>query len=80
LILKKETMTKNYLVARPHWATNISWILTTILLVIAPSLLKYVPLLGSIPQKFQFVGILAWYLVTFAFAFEKFLDGTLMCL
>lgn len=65
---------KIILVARPHWFTNVTWILTTILLVIAPSLLKFVPLINEIPEKFMSVGFLMWYLVTFAFAFEKFLS------
>jgi len=63
-----------YLVARPHWFTNVSWVLTTLLLVVAPGLLKFVPIITEIPVKFQFLGILAWYLVSFAFAFEKFLS------
>ncbi|MFA6007268.1 MAG: PH domain-containing protein [Candidatus Shapirobacteria bacterium] len=71
---ERDSDEKIVLVARPHWATNISWILVTIMLIIAPSLLKFVPLIGDIPQKFQFMSVLAWYLVTFAFAFEKFLS------
>ncbi|MBU1117435.1 hypothetical protein KKD37_00560 [Patescibacteria group bacterium] len=67
----KETI---YMVARPHWFTNVSWVLTTLLLVVAPGLLKFVPVITEIPVKFQFLGILAWYLVSFAFAFEKFLS------
>lgn len=65
---------KIILVARPHWFTNVSWIFTTVLLVIAPSLLKFVPLINEIPDKYMLVGFLMWYLVTFAFAFEKFLS------
>ena len=65
---------KIILVARPHWFTNVSWILVTILLVIAPSLLKFVPLINDVPSKYMSVGLLAWYLVSFAFAFEKFLS------
>jgi hypothetical protein len=71
---ERDSDEKIILVARPHWATNISWVLVTILLVIAPSLLKFVPLISDIPMKFQLIGVLAWYLVTFAFAFEKFLS------
>lgn len=62
------------LVARPHWFTNISWIVTTILLILAPSLLKFVPIVNDIASKFQTMGIFVWYLITFAFAFEKFLS------
>lgn len=65
---------KIIIVARPHWFTNVSWILTTIFLVLAPTLLKYVPIIEAIPEKFQMLGIMAWYLITLAFAFEKFLS------
>lgn len=71
---ERDSQEKIILVARPHWLTNFSWILTSIFLFIAPSLLKFVPLIEGIPTKFQIVGILAWYLVSFAFAFEKFLS------
>lgn len=71
---ERDSQEKIILVARPHWITNLSWILTAVALFIAPSLLKFVPLVGDIPAKFQMIGILAWYLVSFAFAFEKFLS------
>lgn len=71
---ERDSEEKIILVARPHWFTNVSWIITAIVLFIAPSLLKYVPLISGIPLKFQMLGIMAWYLVSFAFAFEKFLS------
>lgn len=71
---ERATEEKIILVARPHWFTNVSWILTAILLILAPALLKFVPLISSIPNKFQLLGITAWYLITFAFIFEKFLS------
>jgi hypothetical protein len=71
---ERDTEEKIILVARPHWFTNVSWVLMTILLVLAPNLLKFVPLIDDIPAKFQMLGIMAWYLVTFAFAFERFLS------
>jgi len=71
---ERATEEKIILVARPHWFTNVSWVLTTILLVLVPSLLKFVPIISDIPAKFQMMGILTWYLVTFAFAFEQFLS------
>jgi len=58
---------------RSHWFTNVSWILITILMSFAPSFLRYVPLLNSFPPSYQFIAVLFWYLVAFAFAFEKFL-------
>lgn len=71
---EKDDTEKIILVARPHWITNLSWILITVLLIIGPGLLKFVPLIGEMPAKLQMISIFAWYMITFAFAFEKFLS------
>lgn len=62
------------LVMRPHWFTNVSWIITTIVMLLVPSLIKYVPLWSGVAFRYQFLGILFWYMVTLAFALEKFLS------
>lgn len=62
------------LVLRQHWVTNISWTLITILMIFAPTFLKYVPLLASFPANFQLVALIIWYSITTAYAFEKFLS------
>ena len=62
------------LVARPHWFTNLSWILISILMLIAPTLLKFVPIINNIPTKYISLGTLVWYLLTFAIIFENFLS------
>ncbi len=59
---------------RPHWMTNVGWILIAAAMVLGPTLLKSVALLNGLPVKYQILGGLFWYLVTFAFAFEKFLS------
>lgn len=71
---ERDSDEKIILVARPHWFTNVSWILTALFLIFVPSLLKFVPVIGDIPAKFQMIGIFTWYLITFAFSFEKFLS------
>ncbi|HBP50730.1 MAG: putative membrane protein [Candidatus Shapirobacteria bacterium GW2011_GWE1_38_10] len=65
---------KIILVARPHWFTNVSWIIISILLVLAPSLLGFIPIIDDIPARFKTIGVLVWYLITFAYAFENFLS------
>ena len=62
------------LVLRPHWFTNLSWILTAIFMALVPISLTYVPLLSSFSLKYKFISILFWYLITFIVAFEKFLS------
>jgi hypothetical protein len=62
------------LVMRQHWFTNVRWILLTLLMVIAPIFLTFVPILSFFPARYQMVSILFWYIITFAFAFEQFLS------
>ncbi|MFA6602632.1 MAG: hypothetical protein WCT01_02390 [Candidatus Shapirobacteria bacterium] len=62
------------LVMRQHWFTNVRWILFTLLMVIAPLFLVYVPILSFFPPRYQMVSVLFWYIITFAFAFEQFLS------
>jgi len=62
------------LVLRRHWFTNLSWIITFFVLIFAPILLSKVPFLDFFNSSFRFILILFWYLVSFAFAFEKFLS------
>jgi hypothetical protein len=64
---------KILLAVRPHWATNFSWMFTTIIMACAPFLLNFLNVLDALPLKYQAISILFWYLITFIFAFEKFL-------
>lgn len=59
---------------RPHWFTNVHWIIISIFLFLCPPLLKFVPLINTLPVNYQFVLSLAWYLVSIAFVFEKFMS------
>ena len=61
------------LILRSHWITNLSWVLTAVLLFLAPLSLRYIPLLTSFPGRFQSMFILIWYLVLLMFVFERFL-------
>lgn len=62
------------LVLRPHWFTNVHWIVITIIAFIAPTFISLIPNLLSSLGKYYLVFILAWYLITFIYAFEKFLS------
>lgn len=63
-----------YLVLRQHWFTNVRWILSALLMLIAPILISFFPLLDFFPLNYQFIFILFWYVMTFAYAFESFLS------
>ncbi len=62
------------LVLRRHWFTNLQWVFIALIMIIAPSLLSFFPLISSFPGNYQFIFIVFWYLITFAFAFEQFLS------
>lgn len=62
------------LLLRRHWVTNISWILLATLMILAPSFLRFFPLLTFLPARFQVMAVIIWYLLTIAFIFEQFLS------
>jgi hypothetical protein len=59
---------------RPHWFTNVSWILLSIILFASPPLFKFIPLIDTLPGNYLFLLSLSWYLVSIAFSFEKFMS------
>lgn len=65
---------KVILLLRRHPITNIPWIVIAIVMFFAPFVLTNFPLLSFLPLRFQFVGILIWYLLLLAYVFESFLD------
>ncbi len=59
------------LVLRQHWFSNVKWVLTAFVMALLPTLLSYVPVFEFLPTNYFLVAVLFWYLITFAFAFEK---------
>ncbi|MCL5411812.1 MAG: PH domain-containing protein [Patescibacteria group bacterium] len=64
---------------RRHWFTNTGWLSLGFLLLVLP-LVFFIsdPFLSSalhfnFPLKYQLVGVLVWYLITFGFLLENFL-------
>lgn len=62
------------LAVRAHWIVNLKWVLITIFMLFIPTFLNFFELLNSLPFKYRIVFTLFWYLITFIYAFEKFLD------
>lgn len=58
---------------RQHPIVNVPWIIVAIILLAGPVVLLSFPLLDFLPNRFQLVSILVWYLLTLAFVFEQFL-------
>lgn len=71
--INKDQEEKVVLLVRKHPVTNIPWILTAAVMLLAPLVLEYFPLLDFLPQNFRLVAVLMWYLITTAFIFEEFL-------
>lgn len=63
-----------FLAVRPHWITNLSWIIISILMLFVPLFFKFFTFLNFFPDQYRFAIILFWYLITFVYAFEKFLS------
>jgi len=74
--IKFETQDKKekiVIMLRRHLVTQIGAILLIIIMLLAPLILKIVPLLEFLPARFKLITILMWYLLVVAFIFEKFL-------
>lgn len=59
---------------RSHIITNVPWILIALLLFAAPRVLSFFPIIDFLPERFQFVSIIFWYLLAVAFVIEKSLN------
>jgi uncharacterized membrane protein YdbT with pleckstrin-like domain len=70
----KDSNERIVLFLRRHPITNLGWILISILMFSAPMVLSSFPLLSFLPENFQFVAVLGWYMISIAFAFESFLN------
>jgi len=62
------------LLLRKHPITNIGWITTVFLMALAPLFLSYVVPINDLPADYQLVALMFWYLITLAFAIEKFIS------
>jgi len=65
---------KIILFLRQHLVVNSKWIIVAILMVFAPIILRYFPILSFLPGNFRFVAVLGWYLITMAFVLENFIS------
>lgn len=61
------------LMLRAHPITNVGWVLLSLIMFVAPGLLLATGMFAAVPGKFILIGRLVWYIMTFAYAFEKFL-------
>lgn len=62
------------LLLRRHWVTNLKWMILGVILLILPTPLVYFNLLTFMPENFLVVAILFWYLISFAYILENFIN------
>lgn len=62
------------LLLRRHPVTQVGWIITSMLLAVAPVLFSAVGLLDVLPVQYQFAATVGWYLLIIGFALESFLS------
>ncbi len=64
---------KVVLLLRKHPITNLPWIITAILMAMAPILVSSLSVFEGIPLNIRLIASLFWYLITIAFILEEFL-------
>ena len=62
------------LLLRAHPITNAGWIILATIMILVPTLLEIIGIFAGAPARFLFVGKMTWYLMTWAYAFERFLN------
>jgi len=62
------------LLLRRHPITNVGWIVVFTIMLFAPGVLGSFPILDFMPERFQFIAVVAWYTITTAYFLENFLD------
>lgn len=71
--VNKDPQEKVVLLLRRHPITNLPWILIAFFLILIPPFASVMPIFENMPMGFQVVTVITWYLLIFAFIFEKFL-------
>lgn len=65
---------KIVLFLRRHFFTNVGWILMTVCFILVPFFLLSFFSFDFMPFGFRLMALIGWYLLTFAFAFERFIS------
>lgn len=70
----KEESEEIILLLRRHPITNLGKIFISLVLILAPLLFSVFPIFSFLPARYQFVGLLFWYIIVIAYTLEFFLD------
>lgn len=69
----QESEEKAVLLLRRHFITNLGWILLGAVLFVAPPFVFPLLPLEFLPDRFDLIILLTWYLATFAYVFTRFI-------
>jgi hypothetical protein len=61
------------LLLRQHLATQIKYVFIALGLILMPILFNYIGLLSFLPDRFQFIALLGWFLIVLGYVLEVFL-------
>lgn len=64
---------KVILFLRQHIIVNVKWIVVTILMFFVPTVARMLNIFSFLPNNFEIVITMVWYMLTMAYAFESFL-------
>jgi hypothetical protein len=70
----QEVRERIILLLRQHWLTQLKWILTALVMMLLPGLLRVIPLLDFLNTRGQTVALIIWYLLIIAFIYEQFIS------
>lgn len=62
------------LLLRQHYATQLPWIIGSLLGLLVPMIFNVVPVLDFLPGNYQFMVMVGWYLLLVAYVYEKFIS------
>lgn len=71
--INKDPEEEVILLLRRHPVTNFVWLAVASLMMVAPSFLPILTFFELIPQRFQMILMIIWYLVTLTYILERFL-------
>lgn len=71
---ERDSDEKIYVVLRPHWFTNVHWILTAFFMFFIPIFYSSITSTPPVPANIMMFIYLFWYLAIFAYSLEKFIS------
>lgn len=62
------------LLLRRHPITQIKWLVVAIIMILVPFIFSYISLFSFLPQKYQIMTLVGWYMLVVGFSLESFLN------